>query len=319
MPRRTTPQCPPPSRPAAPPPLVGRDGGRYRSAGDGDSGSESGTSCGVALRAYRSSSTDGSAPHSRRTSCTDGGSSDDGYDSVASGGWVFPTASSTNVAGSSTRGAGGVDGADDDTHRHRHTRFNFQVTLASLGRQEAPQTTNGGGVTGHDTGSVVNHLPNGFDSDDASQLSLSGQDSASDSAPSSGASSPRSLTSEDRRAHLRDRLLPLLERQGTSGGAVATPINVPIVSAPSTACVRGGVGGAGGVGGGGGGVNRHLPRVVVAGRVHSLLLTAAGEAWAVGSGMFGRLGLGGEGDAEVPTRIPTLAQDNIVAVRVNPC
>jgi hypothetical protein len=54
---------------------------------------------------------------------------------------------------------------------------------------------------------------------------------------------------------------------------------------------------------------------VVAGRVHSLLLTATGAAWAVGSGMFGRLGLGGEGDAEAPVPIPSLRGQRIASVR----
>ena len=57
------------------------------------------------------------------------------------------------------------------------------------------------------------------------------------------------------------------------------------------------------------------PVQVVAGRVHSLLLTATGAAWAVGSGMFGRLGLGGEGDAEAPVPIPSLRGQRIASVR----
>ncbi len=55
---------------------------------------------------------------------------------------------------------------------------------------------------------------------------------------------------------------------------------------------------------------------VVAGRVHSLLLTATGGVWAVGSGMFGRLGLGGEGDAELPAPIPSLKDVRVTSVRV---
>lgn len=55
---------------------------------------------------------------------------------------------------------------------------------------------------------------------------------------------------------------------------------------------------------------------MVAGRVHSLLLTATGGVWAVGSGMFGRLGLGTEGDAETPTPIHALQDKQVVSVSV---
>ncbi len=105
-----------------------------------------------------------------------------------------------------------------------------------------------------------------------------------------------------RRAGLRDRLLPLLEELGRSAApASATPVNVPIV--------------VGSAGGRGWVQPRHLPAVVVAGRMHSVLLTAAGTAWAVGSGLFGRLGLGNEGDAEVPALVPALAHTRVVSVR----
>lgn len=88
----------------------------------------------------------------------------------------------------------------------------------------------------------------------------------------------------------------MLDRQRSD--ANATPLNTPMCAAGPC------------------GSSTYLPRAVAAGRVHSLILTAGGRVWAVGAGMFGRLGLGHEGDVAVPAPVAALQQRRVVQVRV---